>query len=927
MSDPSTPARIGEVLGGYLLLSPLTREPRRTFFALRLEGLEEVTVAVAPDPGDGGSRFRLEAEAIKRARDPALPRLIEGRSLEDGRSLVASRFVAGASLATVLGRGALEADAAMRVLGTLAQALVALHGKGLIHGDLHPSNVLVTPEGELHLVGFVPRPVGRPASTRPDGAAVQRYASPEWNKDGVLSSEGDLYALGLVAYELFAGRALFREETRSSAHDRQRELQVAISKARSLTRSLPPALGPVLSSLLDIDPNKRTGGAERLVDTLASCLPANVRKLSLRAVLGKRLARALGSTTRRMVREAREHLTEGRGLPACASLHLAAQTGSDDSWVPTMREALWETREMATRGEAPDEVDAACLQLLRAGALRECTDLLPALRMRIQSGARADGILAPVVAGMPPVEDIPESLDYCRNRLLQDPSDEGALLLLACLTDDVTPETVGGRAGAKASVLMASDLPGAAVYHLSRALRKDPQDRGLLARIGELATEASGREAVAVRDLELGLEALPSIVSDVESAVSSAGSNEEAEVLLMRGQLLAAEGEIEEAAQTFSQLLDTHTLESNRFQNAVTAQLHQLLWAVLLPGASPKEAQHRARSLLVLAQRLELDALRVLCERLLFQACPGDDWPLLLDYSREFPQACPFLRALAQAPEDEVDRVDRYTSLVSWGWALLAAGEVMRASECFVRAKTMGVETDRGVEGIERVLDEGAALAEVADEFLRIEDFCQTADLDRGAAAVDAFLRDHPHFEAAIELRIRLSEDQGDRLLAAESALTLARRCLARGELDAARELFRLVLRNDPLAEEPLLHLATWHQDDPGAPSNAKDFKLHVLESEGLAEVAIQRLRHQLTGTDADVRVQEKLVRLCRTAGQDPSRYLVALARHAAGRGAASDARGFLDQALAEAHDPASLTEAVRSVPGGEGALQAAGLA
>ncbi|MEX2270871.1 MAG: protein kinase [Vicinamibacterales bacterium] len=166
---------------------------------------------------DGAARDRLlfEARSAASLNHPAICQLYEVGDC-DGELYLAMELLQGESLAARLARGQLPvAEAGSTALGVLA-GIEAIHRNGLVHRDLKPSNIFLTPHGVKVLDFGVATPMARPHDetalrlTLPGmTVGTPRYASPEQLQGQPADVRTDLFAMGLVLYEMLAGRPPF----------------------------------------------------------------------------------------------------------------------------------------------------------------------------------------------------------------------------------------------------------------------------------------------------------------------------------------------------------------------------------------------------------------------------------------------------------------------------------------------------------------------------------------------------------------------------------------------------------------------------------------------------------------------------------------------------------------------------------------------
>ncbi|MGP3960837.1 protein kinase domain-containing protein [Nonomuraea sp. 3N208] len=208
-------------------------------------------------------RFRNEARLTAALADPGIAQVFDYGEQSDLAYLV-MELVHGEPLSAILARsGALGAEVALDVVHQTAKALHAAHSAGIIHRDIKPGNLLVTPEGVIKVTDFgIARALeAAPVTQTGTVLGTAQYVSPEQAQGFPLTPATDLYSLGVVAYESLAGRTPFRGDT-----------QVAIALLH--LNEPPPPLGvdvpaPVrelVLALLAKDPAQRPATALEVAD-------------------------------------------------------------------------------------------------------------------------------------------------------------------------------------------------------------------------------------------------------------------------------------------------------------------------------------------------------------------------------------------------------------------------------------------------------------------------------------------------------------------------------------------------------------------------------------------------------------------------------------------------------------------------------------
>jgi len=164
-------------------------------------------------------RFLAERQILARLEHPGIARLYDGGSTEDGRPFLVMELVDGLPLDEYCDGHQLPVDARLDLFLSVCAAVRHAHQNLLVHRDLKPANILVTPEGEPRLLDF-----GIAKQLGPEGAVADltrtgsrlmtpSYASPEQIRGEPITTASDVYSLGVLLYELLAGRSPYRAET------------------------------------------------------------------------------------------------------------------------------------------------------------------------------------------------------------------------------------------------------------------------------------------------------------------------------------------------------------------------------------------------------------------------------------------------------------------------------------------------------------------------------------------------------------------------------------------------------------------------------------------------------------------------------------------------------------------------------------------
>jgi serine/threonine protein kinase len=204
------------------------------------------------------SRFRGEVRIARQVSHPNVCRVYDiGEA--DGLVFLSMEYVDGEDLASLLRRiGSLSHDKALNIARKLCVGLAAAHGKGVIHRDLKPANVMLDAQGEVRIMDFGLATIADPIAPAAAGGGTPGYMAPEQIAGQPGSEQSDIYALGLVLFEIFAGKRPFKAPNLEAFLVKQKEGPPSLS---SMVNDVDPAVERAIARCLDPNPRKRPQSA------------------------------------------------------------------------------------------------------------------------------------------------------------------------------------------------------------------------------------------------------------------------------------------------------------------------------------------------------------------------------------------------------------------------------------------------------------------------------------------------------------------------------------------------------------------------------------------------------------------------------------------------------------------------------------------
>jgi predicted Ser/Thr protein kinase len=222
-------------------------------------------------------RFRNEVRMARRVSHPNVCRVYDVGDV-DGQTFFTMEYVDGEDLASLLRRiGRLPPDKALDIARHLCAGLAAAHAKGVLHRDLKPANIMLDGRGQVVITDFGLAGVADDIRGQEVRSGTPAYMAPEQVAGKEVSARSDIYALGLVLYEVFTGKRAFAESPAKSAHGRGDRTP---SRPSSVVKDLDPIVENVILRCLETEPSARPATALAVAaampggDPLAAALAA-----------------------------------------------------------------------------------------------------------------------------------------------------------------------------------------------------------------------------------------------------------------------------------------------------------------------------------------------------------------------------------------------------------------------------------------------------------------------------------------------------------------------------------------------------------------------------------------------------------------------------------------------------------------------------
>ncbi|MDH5824419.1 serine/threonine-protein kinase [Luteimonas sp. RD2P54] len=255
----------GTRLGPFRLLHPIGHGGMgAVWLAERADGEFAQKVAIKLirsvwDEAEAEARFRAERQILAGLQHPRIAHLIDGGVTPDGKPWLALEYVDGIDLGRYSERHRLDLKQRLQLFLSVCEAVAHAHARLVVHRDLKPSNILVSGDGSVKLLDFgiaklVDAQFPQASTTR---VFTPEYAAPEQVRGEPVTTAVDVYALGLLLYELLTGRHPYRPENATpAAYERAVLEQAPTRPSHAVTRDGAEGAAAALSAQRRLTPQR-----------------------------------------------------------------------------------------------------------------------------------------------------------------------------------------------------------------------------------------------------------------------------------------------------------------------------------------------------------------------------------------------------------------------------------------------------------------------------------------------------------------------------------------------------------------------------------------------------------------------------------------------------------------------------------------------
>jgi hypothetical protein len=383
----------GKQLGPYQIIAPLGAGGMASVFKAYQPSMErEVAIKVLPRQYSSSeefvARFKQEARLLARLQHPHILPVFDSGT-DDGYSFIVMPAITGGSLKDIMTGAPMPVERAAKIVAQVGDALDYAHANGLVHRDVKPSNVLLDNRGNALLMDFgIARMVEATTRLTQAGGVIgtPAYMSPEQSTGQSVDARSDIYALGIVLFELVTGRVPYHAETPLAVLFKH--VNDPLPMPRTLNPALTEALERVILKSLAKRPQDRYQKMSEFVAALQQVVPFT--GTNPQATPAEAVTQVLPGSA-----PAAPAATAPRPAPAPSSVG-AAQTGQTQRG----KSALW-----VGLGAASLVGILACVAITFLGLRRFAPGAVPALTAT-SVGIATPQVTATEVAASPPTSQV-----------------------------------------------------------------------------------------------------------------------------------------------------------------------------------------------------------------------------------------------------------------------------------------------------------------------------------------------------------------------------------------------------------------------------------------------------------------------------------------------------------------------------------------
>ncbi len=263
-------------IGHFEIIRELGRGGKGIVYLARDTRLDRlVALKFLKTEGIDRQKILREAQLASKIRHPGVVTIYDVVDSPEGMFIV-MEYVEGESLDAFLKTHRIDFPFALRLAQDLTRVLAAAHRKGLVHGDLKPSNIMLTPEGTVKLLDFGLANLATGSSGHTGIAGTFPYIAPEQIMGSPATEQTDIYALGIILYRLFTGKELFlKENPAATIYAMMHEMPPPPSQ---FNKKIPTELDAIILRCLEKEAQKRYNTANILLENLTRIQPPETRE-------------------------------------------------------------------------------------------------------------------------------------------------------------------------------------------------------------------------------------------------------------------------------------------------------------------------------------------------------------------------------------------------------------------------------------------------------------------------------------------------------------------------------------------------------------------------------------------------------------------------------------------------------------------------